>query len=834
MAWSLTWELTGWNCGAERILGYPCEQALGMSVQALWAPMVSKTLERLVAELCRDEEIARFDTAYVRRDGTTVEVSVTITAIRDTERRVTGVASIVRDITQRKATDRLLAEERTRWAAAFHSAPVGMALVALDGESLEVNRALCRLLGRDREALLGTDLRSLTHLDDLEIDNDQRARARSGETEGYETETRYRLPNGETVWTLLSVASVRGARDEPLYFVLQFQDITARREAEAELSRYADQLAQLARIDPVTGLANYREFHSLLDHELQRAARHGQEWSIVLFDIDGFARLNESDRLRADRALALTGEAIGAACRASDRAARIGADEFALVLPNTGTEHAGTAAARVAAAVAKAGVVALSYGAVTWPHDGDSVELLLLRADMNLQAAKPTAAGPSTVSEVAAPVDACPTDAVHEIVTVARQFLDMDVAYLAKIDDGAQIFQTLSGDARSFGISEGDVIDLASTYCQRMLDGRIPNAVPVVADEPELAGLPITAEAQLGAYLGVPVSLANGHTYGTLCAINHDPEPGVAGANLDVMRSFAGLIANHIEHDVLDASTQRSTAELTGMNALLSALTARDHYTGEHSETVVELASAVAQRLGLRPEQVREVEQVALLHDIGKVGIPDSILQKRGPLTDEEWAVMHEHPTIGARILAGVPLFAHLAPAVNAEHERYDGTGYPDRLRGTAIPLASRITFACDAHHAITSDRPYRRALDPEAARRELTRGAGTQFDPTVIDALLGVLDGRAPDSLDPEQPQISARIGDVLTATIPRQTPAWKPAPTTDAPQTFGYARAECLHCGSHNPIIVTRATVGGNCTNCGSYELRPIIDHGSHTQGH
>ena len=197
-----------------------------------------------------------------------------------------------------------------------------------------------------------------------------------------------------------------------------------------------------------------------------------------------------------------------------------------------------------------------------------------------------------------------------------------------------------------------------------MLTGRVANAVPTVRDEAELAGLPITATADIGSYIGVPVTLANGHLYGTLCALSHDTTPGLNDAQVEVMNSLAHLIADHIEHDAHNATRRRSSAELTGMNALLGALIARDHYTGEHSQIVVNLASGVARRLGLEDQQVREVEQVALLHDIGKVGIPDAILQKRSTLDEQEWELMRQHPAVGARMLAGTRTLAHLAPAV--------------------------------------------------------------------------------------------------------------------------------------------------------------------------
>jgi HD-GYP domain-containing protein (c-di-GMP phosphodiesterase class II) len=149
----------------------------------------------------------------------------------------------------------------------------------------------------------------------------------------------------------------------------------------------------------------------------------------------------------------------------------------------------------------------------------------------------------------------------------------------------------------------------------------------------------------------------------------------------------------------------------------------------------------VAVALGLDAEQCREVDTVALLHDIGKIGTPNEILHKDGPLTDDEWVVMREHPVIGERILNAVPGLRSIARAVRHEHERWDGGGYPDGLAGEAIPAPSRIVLVCDAYHAMTSDRPYRRAMAQDQAIAELRRCAGTQFDPAVVWALIGVLE---------------------------------------------------------------------------------------------
>jgi PAS domain S-box-containing protein/diguanylate cyclase (GGDEF)-like protein len=218
-------------------------------------------------------------------------------------------------------------------------------------------------------------------------------------------------------------------------------------------------------------------------------------------------------------------------------------------------------------------------------------------------------------------------------------------------------------------------------------------------------------------------------------------EGAVPGDDETMIRFLAALVDDTATQERSEAQQQEAAAEISGIHALLAALEARDQYTGEHSRIVVQLAQGVGRELGLDEQQMLEVEQVAVLHDIGKVGIPDSILLKRGPLTDAEWQLMRQHPGIGERVVANTESLAHLAPAIRAEHERYDGRGYPDGLVGDQIPIASRITLACDAYHAMTSDRPYRRHLSYEEALIELRDNAGTQFDPDVVAALLNLVE---------------------------------------------------------------------------------------------
>ena len=189
-----------------------------------------------------------------------------------------------------------------------------------------------------------------------------------------------------------------------------------------------------------------------------------------------------------------------------------------------------------------------------------------------------------------------------------------------------------------------------------------------------------------------------------------------------------------------EAAADSHHEELSNSRTLLAALELHDPYTARHSRNTVRLAEAVAVHMGLAERERFEVRLVAMLHDVGKIGLPDRILNKPAQLTPHERQVVHQHSGAGADMVAGIDELAHLAPAIRACHERWDGGGYPDGLAGRGIPVSSRITFACEAYDAMTSDRPYRGAMPASAAQAELRRCRGTQFCSRCVDALLEVL----------------------------------------------------------------------------------------------
>ncbi len=178
----------------------------------------------------------------------------------------------------------------------------------------------------------------------------------------------------------------------------------------------------------------------------------------------------------------------------------------------------------------------------------------------------------------------------------------------------------------------------------------------------------------------------------------------------------------------------RSSAGRQSKDVLLRALAERDPGLGTHDETVA-LAVATAAALGLAPDEIEQVRHASELHDVGKVAIPDAILGKPGPLTDDEWAFVRRHPIIGERIILAAPALSRVAALVRASHERWDGAGYPDALAGEEIVVGARIVAVADAYAAMTAGRPYRKARSAEEAVAELRREAGAQFDPAVVDA---------------------------------------------------------------------------------------------------
>jgi putative nucleotidyltransferase with HDIG domain len=199
----------------------------------------------------------------------------------------------------------------------------------------------------------------------------------------------------------------------------------------------------------------------------------------------------------------------------------------------------------------------------------------------------------------------------------------------------------------------------------------------------------------------------------------------------------------------LNRSVQLREQTVSAVESMADVVDHRDPYTFQHSQSVADNAVHTAKKLGLPDREVELIRLAARVHDLGKIAVPDEVLHKQGRLTEAEFALMKKHPETGAEILAKFPQYKRGRELVLAHHERMDGCGYPRGLSGSAIPLGARVIAVADAWDAMTSDRPYRTALDPEVALGELLRGRGTQWDPEVVNAFALTLPGGV--ALEPE-----------------------------------------------------------------------------------
>ncbi|MBQ6028452.1 MAG: HD-GYP domain-containing protein, partial [Treponema sp.] len=196
-----------------------------------------------------------------------------------------------------------------------------------------------------------------------------------------------------------------------------------------------------------------------------------------------------------------------------------------------------------------------------------------------------------------------------------------------------------------------------------------------------------------------------------------------------------------MENVVCNNITALTRMTIETAEALASAIDAKDAYTHGHSTRVAEYAREIARRLEKSEAACRNVYLAALLHDVGKIGIPNEIINKRGKLTPEEYDKIKEHPAIGAQILANITQIPHIADGAYYHHERYDGRGYPSGLDGKKIPEIGRIIAVADAYDAMTSNRSYRNQLPQDVVRKEIGQGIGSQFDPDIARIMLQMID---------------------------------------------------------------------------------------------
>jgi diguanylate cyclase (GGDEF)-like protein len=558
-------------------------------------------------------------------------------------------------------------------------------------------------------------------------------------------------------------------------------------------------LALAAHTDGLTGCLNHAALQDGLRREIERCARTGQELSLVLLDLDDFKQVNETHgHLVGDEVLRRAGHALRMSTRPYDLVARYGGDEFAILAVDAdehgALEIAQRAVDRMSGAIEDLGSHGATAGIAQWDAS-QTPSQLIEQADRALLfgkqegvrgAAQPASELPDGFrpGRFRRPDDAPPAPGEVEerpqwaeiprnpesdrLQQRTRQLVMANNlgTRLSAMTGADEILDAVVDELhRAFGFFichiariRGDVVTSVARrgemfarvedneWEQPLSEGVIGRClrerhVVLVDDTREDPDYGINEGVdETRSELCAPVWVGD-ELWG---AINvEEIDPGAFDEDdARLLQTVADQLGSALRSALLYERLDR--AYLGTAEALATALEAKDSYTAQHAHSIVQWAEAVGNRLGMTDEALRDLRYGAVFHDIGKIAVPEAILNKRGPLDQAEREIMERHTIVGEQILAPVDFLAGVRPLVRHEHERWDGGGYPDGLRGEEIPLGSRIVLVCDAFHAMTSDRPYRARMDDEAARDELRSGAGTQFDTRVVEAFLAVLDERA------------------------------------------------------------------------------------------
>ena len=784
-----------WNTGAERLYGYSALEMIGQSIHTLVPPERRPEWDAIMQRLAEGQRIEHFETVRSRKDGGRIEVSITVSPVRDASGKLIGASTIARDITERKQMQEQLRASEKRFRALIEKSSDSFVLIDTKGMLLYVSPSTTGLLGYTYNELVGHSAFERIHPDDVETTVQVLAAIVQEPGKSLKAEFRARHQNGSWRWiegigTNLLADPAVGA------IVGNYRDITKRilaeerqrllNEASNVLVSSLDHQITLQEIAQllVPALADYCRI-ALVDEQQQI-----KEITVNHIDPEKIALVRKLYELYKDKAHATYGV---------QRLLQTGKPEVISTISDDLPESVQQSPEllqiiRALGLESYMGVPLLAHGktigAITFssvqahryytPDDVSFAQELARRIALVLENARLHREAQAEIAErkqaeerqrvlqerilalaTTDPVTALPNHRAllaqldQELERAQRYeracsllFLDLD--HFKALNDG---YGHTAGDAvlcefASLIQTQLRRIDTVGRWGGEEFVAILPemqaDEALALAEEVRAAVAAHTFRVGGGLYLTCSVGMAS-------CPVHAQEREGLLSAADHAMYGAKRFGRNQVraanDPAVLALFSEsyveegREEAALVGMvEALVTLVEARDDSTGRHSHQVADLAFRLALALGLAPAEAQMIALAGRLHDIGKVAIPDGVLQKAGRLTEEEWALMRTHPVVGAEVVSHIPALRPLAPVIRAHHEHWDGQGYPHHLKGEAIPFGARILAVVDSYNAMTSQRPYREPLSASDARAELCRCAGSKFDPRVVEAAMFLL----------------------------------------------------------------------------------------------
>jgi len=706
------YRLTAWNAVAESMYGWKAEEVLGRNgIEILRTEWPSADAEHM---RCAIAAAGRWhgEATQIRKDGTRIPVEISSRVLRGSDGHPTGYVSVNRDITERKRAEQVLRDNELRFRALIENSADGITLLDAQGRVIWDSPAAPRMLGYSPSDWIGKAVFQLLHPDDVPAIEDLFKKLATTPGARLDSTLRVRSKNGSWLWleahatNLLAEPSVKA-------IVVNYRDITGQKMADEQLAASEAELRAL--------FAAMSDVVAVYDREgnyLQIAPTNPINLYAPRGDMLGRRAHEILPKELADFFVTRIGQVL--------ETGGTNQCEYALQVEGKEVFFSATAAP-------------LSENTVIWvAHDitdrrqADKALKQQLQRLAALHAIDEAIAGSTNVSLV-----------LGMILEKVSSQLGAGAADILLYSPVSGVLEYASGVGFGTETLQHTRLAIGQGYAGKAAMQRQLVHIPDLRDrETDFLRSPSFSQEGFVTYFGVPL-IAKGKIEGVL-EVFHRAAFAAQPDWLDLLHALAQQAAIAIDSAKLFEDLERSNMQLgmaydATIEGWSRALDMRDKETEGHAQRVTEMTMGIARELGMGEAELVHIRRGALLHDIGKMGVPDAILLKPGPLTDDEWVLMKRHPSLAYEMLVPVE---YLRPALDipyCHHEKWDGTGYPRGLKAEQIPLAARIFAVVDVYDALTSDRPYRPAWTRERAIEHIREGAGTHFDPQVVDQFLQI-----------------------------------------------------------------------------------------------